>query len=213
MNKVGILTIRLSISTCRKWSKKTLKDHWLATSSHYCSNSAMMQMMVFILCTLLVFLLSVVSADVSTREEGVALFKQGCGDLQKATRQVLCPVVATLRPVARHHWTDHHGATVNTLFLLFCLRTRPQTLWTRPCCLRRHCFCLQWPLLLLVRLMRLMQGCQKPWWSFFWQSFSAVGCSTNFGVGDPCVLPFNLGGEMYHRSPSKLWRSAECEWI
>ena len=47
-------------------------------------------MMVFILCTLLVFLLSVVSADVSTREEGVALFKQGCGDLQKATRQVLC---------------------------------------------------------------------------------------------------------------------------
>ena len=50
-------------------------------------------MMVFILCTLLVFLLSVVSADVSTREESVALFKQGCGDLQKATRQVLCPLL------------------------------------------------------------------------------------------------------------------------
>ena len=75
-------------------------------------------MMVFILCTLLVFLLSAVSADVSTRGEGVALFKQGCGDLQKATRQVLCPVVATLRPVARHHWTDH---TVHrsTLFFSF----------------------------------------------------------------------------------------------
>ena len=183
------------------------------TSSHYCSNSAMMQMMVFILCTLLVFLLSVVSADVSTGEEGVALFKQGCGDLQKATRQVLCPVVATLRPVARHHWTDHRGAPVNT-FLLFCLRTRPQTLWTRPCCLRRHCFCLQWPLLLLVRLKRLMQGCQKPWWSFFWQNFTAVGCSTNFGVGDPCVLPFNLGGEMYHRSNRMLSiKVVKISWV